>query len=134
VVFSVYLAGDSAVNVRKIRLPLTKIDAYLDSCFERESAPRVSEVAKWLGLSRRKLMETFLATVGGRPSEYMKDRQIGAAKLLLAHSDLRVDRVAYATGFGTRRTFFREFRQRTGLSPAAYRKRAQNVSRLNSVG
>ncbi len=99
-----------------------RINDYLLACFQGESPPRVGELARALGLSRDHFVETFCRSTGIPPSTYLKDRQITAAKLLLIHTELPVGKVGYATGFGTRRTFFREFRNRTGRSPAAYRK------------
>lgn len=101
---------------------LKRIHQYLFTCFRRESPPRVSELARWLGIPLSKFVETFHRATGMTPSAYLKERQIAAAKLLLLRTEMPVDKVGYAMGFGTRRTFFREFRKRTGVSPAEYRQ------------
>lgn len=101
---------------------LKHIDQYLHTCFSRESPPRVSELARSLGVPLSKFVETFHRATGMTPSDYLKERQIAAAKLLLLKTKMPVDKVGYAMGFGTRRTFFREFRKRTGVSPAEYRQ------------
>ena len=98
-------------------LPLDRIEAYLDACFARESPPRVSELARLLGLTRERLMETFCEHVGVKPGAYLRRRQVGEAKQLLRRTKFRVDRVGYMVGFGTRRTFFRVFQRLTGLTP-----------------
>ncbi|MGH9316422.1 MAG: helix-turn-helix domain-containing protein [Thermoanaerobaculia bacterium] len=92
----------------------------------RESPPRVSELARLLGLRLNSFVETFHSAAGTTPSGYLKRRQVDAARLLLFRATMTVDRVGYAAGFGTRRTFFRAFRKHTGLSPALYRKRVRN--------
>lgn len=109
-----------------------EVDAYLASCFERQSSPRVSELAHEEGASRCHLSRTFLLSAGLTLSAYLKNRQIERAKCLLAESDLSENEIAYMTGHGTRRTFFRSFRKATGVTPGMYRAaarpRAQNVS------
>lgn len=107
---------------------LDDIDGYALTCLECEGAPRVSELARVLGIPLGRFVETFHRATGLIPSTYLKKRQIEAAKLLLLRTDMPVDKIAYAAGFGTRRTFFRQFRQRAGLSPAQYRERMRNVS------
>lgn len=98
-------------------LRLDRIEAYLDACFTRESPPRVSELARVLGLSLKQLMETFRDHVGVKPAVYLRRQQIASAKQLLRRTKFRVDRVGYMVGFGTRRTFFRVFQRLTGLTP-----------------
>ena len=46
------------------------------------------------------------------------------ARLLLAESSLSVGMIAEALGFRDVFFFSRQFRQRTGLTPTAYRKQA----------
>ena len=106
---------------------LKRIDQYLSTCFRRQSPPRVSELARLLELPLNRFGETFHLATGMTPSAYLKDRQVGAAKLLLLNTKLSVEKVGHATAFGTRRTFFREFRKCTGTSPAGYRRRGRNV-------
>lgn len=100
---------------------MDRIDDYLLACFQKESPPRVAELARTLGLTQDRFVETFFRAAGTTPSIYLKDRQVAAAKLLLVKTNLDVSKIGYATGFGTRRTFFREFRMRTGTTPACYR-------------
>lgn len=119
-------------NLRGLPLGvLEQVEEYLVACFERESPPRVSELAKMLRFPLGRFVETFQRATGMKPSTYLKRRQVTAAKLLLRRTKLTVDKVGYAVGFGTRRTFFREFRQRTGMSPALYRKLVRNDPSLH---
>jgi len=109
---------------RSHRLPpgtLARIEEYLFRCFETETSPRVSELARVLGLSHRSFIETFHEVLGITPSQYLKLRQLEIARLLLQKTNLSANRVGYVSGFGTRRTFFRSFHSRTGTSPERYR-------------
>lgn len=105
-------------------LLMNRAEDYLLSCFQKESPPRVGEFARNFGLARDQFVETFLRAAGRPPSVYLKDRQVAVAKVLLLKTDLPVNRIGYATAFGTRRTFFREFLKRTGTTPVAYRRKA----------
>ena len=103
-------------------LPLEAIERYLAFCLDRESPPRVTELARALGMSRGKLVETFRSHVGMTPQAYLLERRIETAKLLLKRTKHPIDKVGYMAGFGTRRTFFRAFHRATGMAPAWYRQ------------
>jgi AraC-like DNA-binding protein len=112
----------------KLDVCLSTVDGYLERCFLSEDPPRVSELASLLGVSRESLSRRFAEAAGISLTEYIKERQLAYAKALLTTSQLTTQRIAYRSGFGTRRTFYRAFRRATGISPAHYR-RSHNVSR-----
>lgn len=111
----------------KLEVSLSIVDGYLERCFLHEDPPRVSELARLLGISRESLSRRFAKVAGLSLAQYIKERQLDWAKTLLVTSRLTTKRIAYCSGFGTRRTFYRAFRQATGISPAHYR-RSHNVS------
>lgn len=78
-----------------------------------------------LGLSRHRLAEIFVAVYGVTPSEHLAELRLSRATQLLAGTDAPIVDVAYAAGFGGLSSFYRFFKGRTGLSPAAYRKEHQ---------
>jgi AraC-like DNA-binding protein len=98
------------------------VDQYLHRCFATEETPRVSELASQLGTTAVRLSRDFTAVCGLSLSSYLKRRQIRQAQRLLTESTLTTTRIGYASGFGTRRTFYRAFRRGTGLSPDQYRR------------
>jgi len=112
----------------RVEVCLDAVDAYIDGCFASEGTPRVAELAGMLGLGRETLSRRFAAQFGAPLGEYMKQRQLAFAQRLLASSPLSTQRIAYQAGFGTRRSFYRAFRRATGMSPADFRRRSQNVS------
>jgi AraC-like DNA-binding protein len=98
------------------------IDHYLRRCFSLEETPRVSELAALLGMTRETLSRAFAAEHGLSLSAYLKQQQLSHAEELLESSVLSTTRIAYLSGFGTRRTFYRAFRRDTGMSPDQYRR------------
>jgi AraC-like DNA-binding protein len=103
------------------------IDEYLSECFQRESPPRVDELAQTLGLASAALSRRFRRQCGLGLAEHLKRRQVEFAEGLLRDSNLTTTQIAYRAGFGTRRTFFRSYRRLTGDTPDAYRSRLRAV-------
>ena len=99
----------------------TAVDAYVARCQDRATAPRVSEFACELGISRVTLNVRFREKTGTSLSEYFAAKRDSAATALLVESDLKTEDVAVKAGFGTPRTFHRAFARRFGVSPARYR-------------
>jgi AraC-like DNA-binding protein len=98
-----------------------EVDAYVARCCDRATAPRVSEFAYELGISRVTLNLRFQEKMGTSLSEYFAAQRDKAATALLAESDLRTEDVALRAGFGTPRTFHRAFARKFGVSPGRYR-------------
>ena len=97
------------------------VDAYVARCRERATAPRVSEFAWELGISRVTLNLRFREMTGKSLSSYFAAKRETAAAALLVESNLRTEDVAVKAGFGTPRTFHRAFARKFGVSPGRYR-------------
>ena len=103
---------------------MTTIEQYVALCCRLETPPRVSELAQFIGVSactlarqaRRNSVALGLA---------LKQAQIAHAKGMLRFTDTSMTRIAYACGFGTRRTFFRAFQRAVGMTPAQYREKVR---------
>jgi AraC-like DNA-binding protein len=108
------------------RISRGAIEKYFRACLAARTPPRISKLAKKLGVSRGTLVYSVTDLVGLVPSEYFRRLQIESAKKLLDRG-WSISSVAVHAGFGTRRTFFRSFREATGKTPAAYRFE-QNVT------
>lgn len=98
------------------------VSTYVARCVRREDPPRIAEFARQLNLTPEHLSRAFRNSYGVTLSEYMKGQQVRCAARLLRETPMSTTRIAYVCGFGTRRTFFRSFRQRMGLSPEEYRR------------
>ena len=109
-----------------------EVDAYVARCCARATAPRVSEFACELGISRVTLNARFRETMGTSLSEYFAAKREVAATTLLAQSNLTTEDVALQAGFGTPRTFHRAFARRFGVSPGRYRQNVGTTGRCLS--
>ncbi len=76
-----------------------------------------------IDLSRKRMVEIFKEEFGITPSQYMNDLRYEEAKNLLTQSNNEVIDIAYSVGFGSLSAFYKFFKKRTGLSPAAYRNK-----------
>jgi len=107
----------------KAPLSVSRIHVYVVDCLKRESPPRATELADWLGVSRMTLMRWFRDELGTTPSAYLREARVRYAQRMLRATSLSTTAVAYRSGFGTRRTFYRAFRNHTTLTPAQFRKK-----------
>ena len=105
-----------------MNLGKVEVARYVMECMRREDTPRASELAARFGISASHLSRAFRARYGVALSDYMKILQVRRAQRLLRTTKLDTTRIAYACGFGTRRTFFRAYRRMTGDSPKKYRR------------
>lgn len=86
--------------------------------------PTTSQLSEQLSTSRRSLHRLFRATTGAAPSRYIEQMKIESAKTLLATSKMTMKQVAHAAGYSTASHFSSRFRQWTGLTPSAFRRKA----------
>jgi AraC family transcriptional regulator len=83
---------------------------------------QVSELAASVSVSPDHFSRLFRATIGISPGEFIIEARLKAAKRLLLLSSHPVARIAELCGYNTPQFFCRQFRQRTGLTPARFRK------------
>jgi len=101
---------------------LTMIEQYVAECCSLETPPRVSELAVYIGVSACTLGRQAQRDYGVAIAEILKNAQLARAKRMLRFTAATTTRIAYACGFGTRRTFFRAFQRAVGMTPAQYRE------------
>jgi AraC-like DNA-binding protein len=89
---------------------------YVAQCFREETQPQVSELAVLLGVPSYELSRLYISATGESLSSYLKRMQIGRARRLLRTTDLTLNQIAYASGFGTRASFFRAFKKACGCT------------------
>jgi len=84
--------------------------------------PAVSELARQVGLNRRKLTEHFQQVFQMTPFEYLQDYRLQQAQHLLSQPDTTVEAVIKAVGYKSRSNFAVAFRKKFGLNPKHYQQ------------
>lgn len=80
-------------------------------------------VAAHAGYSRFHFIRAFKQVYGLTPGQYLSRRRIERAEELLRTADLSVTEICWLVGFGSLGTFSARFKEQTGLTPSAYRRR-----------
>lgn len=97
---------------------------YVVRCFRRETPPRVSELAELLGMTPSAFTRRFKRQCGENPSTVLKRLQLLYAQKRLLRGNT-VNRAAYASGYGTRRSIYRSFRRAFGQTPKRYTRNVE---------
>ena len=64
----------------------------------------------------------FAKEIGMAPQQYVQNKRIAQASILLHHSNLSIEEIALETGFYDRFHFTKTFKKWTGTSPARYKR------------
>jgi len=97
-----------------------------------EDPPSVVALAKQVGLSPNYLSNLFHRETGMTIRRFVETRRIEFARKLLLDPKLSVKQIAYASGFADPYHFSHAFRRVQGVSPTLYRRRAAEVSDIQS--
>ncbi len=97
-----------------------KLKNLIDDMFS-EAESLNTEIDK-LGLSRKRMAEVFKDEYGKTPSTYVNDLRYKEAVRLLEQTDNEVVDIACSVGFSSLSAFYKFFKERANMSPAAYRK------------
>ncbi|MEU6234392.1 DJ-1/PfpI family protein [Kitasatospora sp. NPDC047058] len=87
----------------------------------------VADLAAHAHVSERQLTRIFKAELGTTPSVYVESARVERARHQLESTDLTLDRIAAACGFGTTDTLVRAFRRQLDTTPTEYRLRFRTV-------
>lgn len=83
----------------------------------------VAELAVVNGLSVEHFVRVFREIVGMPPKQFILRTRIDQAESLLRHSEMTVGQVAESLGYNNIFFFSKQFKDKTGLTPTAYRRR-----------
>jgi transcriptional regulator GlxA family with amidase domain len=117
--FSAGLAAQSAV-----RAPLRELQDWMAGNLDADLS--VAALAARAHMAPRTFARAFRDEVGLTPAAYVEALRVERARGALETTDLPVEAVARACGFGTVETLRRAFGRRVGVAPAAYRDRFRN--------
>ncbi|MEM8728500.1 MAG: helix-turn-helix domain-containing protein [Pseudomonadota bacterium] len=97
-----------------------------------ECSNPVERMVERSGLGARTFARRFRSATGYTPMDYVQALRIEEAKQELERNSRQIDDIATAVGYEDSSSFRRIFKKRVGLSPAAYRKKFQNLAALAS--
>ena len=109
---------------------LNRLESILTEYFNSESLtkkglPTVQFIAETLNVSASYLSELLKVLTGQTTQQHIHARLIDKAKQLLLSTSLTVNETAFQLGFDYPHYFSRLFKNKTGLTPAAFRFSAQ---------
>lgn len=105
--------GGEAIESARIRLG-SNLDRPLD----------VREIAREMNLSYERFRKLFRERTGLAPNQYRIRRRIERAQTLLTEDGLSIKAAAYALGYPDPFAFAKQFKQVTGESPGAFRRKS----------
>lgn len=82
----------------------------------------LADLARHANMSVRTFSRRFRAEVGDSPLQWLLDRRIDTARRLLETTELTVDQIATAVGFGSATLLRKHLHAKVGLSPVVYRR------------
>jgi AraC family transcriptional activator FtrA len=90
----------------------------------------VADLAVQASASQATLHRRFRAELGTTPLAWLTTERVTLACRLIERGELRLDRVAGASGFGTAANLRAQLRRHTGLTPSAYRRQFHRTAAL----
>ncbi|ABW12278.1 transcriptional regulator, AraC family [Parafrankia sp. EAN1pec] len=82
----------------------------------------LASMARHASMSIRTFTRRFRDETGTSPNQWLTRQRIDYARRLLESTDLSIDQIADATGFGTAASLRGHLRNAIGVSPSAYRR------------
>ncbi len=102
---------------------LFRIKKFINENFHQEIS--VSELAKLSGYSYDHFRHIFKKHIGRSPKQYITDKKIEHAKMLLSTSTMYVTDISISCGFSEISQFSILFKKHTGVTPSEYRRSYQ---------
>lgn len=104
-----------------MRQRLAQVRAYMDAHYN--TSLDLDQIARQACFSRFHFIRLFRTAYKRTPHQYLIQRRIDQAKILLASSQLSVTEVCLAVGFQSLGSFSQLFHKLVGLPPTDYRAR-----------
>ena len=101
--------------------PAPMIRSYVDSHYTQRIT--IASIAKALFLSESTVSHSFSAEYNLTVTKYILLKRIQESKRYLTETELPIAEIAQRVGFTSLTTYYRNFKQTTGLAPGDYRER-----------
>lgn len=96
--------------------------AMVDQKLYLQSDLTLGDLAKAVNAPANYVSQTLNETLGESFFDYVNQKRVEAAQLLLRETDRSVLQIAYEVGFNARSSFYKAFQRNTGMSPGKYRQ------------
>jgi len=103
------------ISGRNLKNVLDMIEDRLDECLN------LAEMCSLANVSKFHFIRLFSEATGRTPYQYIQQRRIEKARLMLTTSDRSVAEIGAAVGFADAPNFSRTFTRHVGMSPSQYR-------------
>ena len=114
--------GNDTTLIRAIRL-IDNDDGSIES---------IEHLSERLGISSRYLRKLFAQKLGTSPQKYLVYQRVLLAKKLLHETSLPISTIAFASGFGTVRSFNHSIKANLALTPSDIRKQKRGARSTGS--
>lgn len=101
---------------RRVELAITEIEGDLARAWD------VAQLAALVNLSASRFRHLFKAETGRAINQYLRERRLERAELLLRTTFLSIKEVKMLSGLSGMSHFVGHFKKRYGVAPSAYRK------------
>jgi len=99
---------------------IIKLEGLINTYFDTDID--ASKLAEMLYISERQLARIVKRHYGRTIRRVITDRRLSVAAALLIETNQSAETISAAVGFGTKSSFYREFRQSYGITPMEYRR------------
>ncbi len=94
---------------------------------------RLQSIARQSFLSPHHFARLFKATLGIAPHQYVIQKRVEKAQVLLAKTDLSLAEIAEQVGFSDQAHLTRHFGRQIGVTPAIFRRKAARISKTAPI-
>lgn len=118
--FDIYKSVPELQKEQSEQKYVTEIKKYIQSNYLKQI--KITDIANKLNINRSHLYRIFKKEMGMGVEDYIINIRITHAKLLLTDTLLPVAQISGLVGYKNYTTFFKMFKQTTGITPIEYRK------------
>lgn len=120
-----FLSMLSEQSQKEQKFHLSVADSYVESAcrfikFNYSHDIDVSDIAKYVGISRSYLYRLFIKVTGISPAEYLSRFRINQACALIRSSQLTMKEISASVGISDQLYFSRVFKKQKGVPPSEY--------------
>ena len=86
----------------------------------------LTAISDLVNVSSRHVNKIFKDETGTTISDYVFEKRLSRAKVLLVESNSKIEDIALKVGFNTTHYFIKKFKEKYGMTPRQYRQYMQN--------